>query len=160
MKQKHATIVMGRRDVATVAAFGDRWHAWRKSGCAHVSGGPLPVNSERYSDSERQPRRVWRLIGMIFTSVELRSALLRFAKEGFAAGLREKLRCSGVSLVGTVEQSALARFLRLHPPRCRTHQIKSPDYSSVATPNEPAHATGNRSLPKRSPLTSHDAHGE
>ena len=36
MKQKDATMVMGRRDGATAAAFGDRGTRGGKAGCAHV----------------------------------------------------------------------------------------------------------------------------
>jgi hypothetical protein len=36
MKQKDATMVMGRRDGATVAAFCDRGMQEEKTGCAHV----------------------------------------------------------------------------------------------------------------------------
>ena len=36
MKQKDATMVMGRRDGVTVAAFGERGMRGGKAGCAHV----------------------------------------------------------------------------------------------------------------------------
>jgi len=36
MKQKDTTMVMGRRDGATAAAFGDRGMRGGKAGCAHV----------------------------------------------------------------------------------------------------------------------------
>ena len=54
MKQKDTTMVMGRRDGATAAAFGDRGMRGGKAGCADVFVQGLPVNSECYSNFKRR----------------------------------------------------------------------------------------------------------